>query len=127
VSARLELTLLPDRLAVCRLDAGDESDLRAASGLFSVTRTEDELSVVCPEEDAPPAAREVSSGWRALKVHGPLDHSTVGVLASLAAPLAEADVPVFPVATFDTDYLLVKEDDTERARDALETAGHAVG
>ena len=116
----MELQLLPDRLAICRLDAVDESELRAASGLFSVTRTADELSVVCPAEDAPQSA-EVSAGWRALKVHGPLDHNEVGVLASIAAPLADAGVSLFPIATYDTDYVLVKEPDLERALAALDT------
>jgi uncharacterized protein len=121
----LELRLLPESLAVCRLNAGDESDLKAASGLFSVTRTADELSVVCPEEDAPPGA-EVSGGWRALEVHGPLDHSATGVMASISSPLAEAGVALFPLATFDTDYVLVKDPDLERAVDALTAAGHRV-
>jgi hypothetical protein len=122
----VELQLLPDRLAICRLDAVDESPLRASSGIFSVTRTADELSVVCPEQDAPPAASDVSEGWRALKVHGPLDHSEVGVLASIAAPLAEAGVSLFPLATYDTDYVLVREPDVERATGALEAAGHHI-
>ena len=126
MSEGLELILMSERLAVCRLDSTDESDLRAASGLFSVTRTEDELSVICPEGDAPPTAREVSGGWRALKVLGPLDHSSVGVLASLAGPLADAGVALFPLATFDTDYVLVKQTDVERAAGALEAAGHRV-
>jgi hypothetical protein len=121
----LELTLLPDKLAVCRLDSGDESDLRAASGLFSVTRTANELSVVCPEDDAPEGA-EVSGGWRALEVGGPLDHSATGVLASIAAPLAEAEVALFPLATFDTDYVLVREADLDSAFEALRAAGHRV-
>lgn len=122
----MELELLPDRLSICRLDAVDESPLRASSGLFSVTRTVDELSVVCPEGDAPDAASEVSSGWRAFKVHGPLDHNEVGVLASIAGPLAEAGVSLFPLATYDTDYVLVKEPDVERATGALEAAGHRI-
>ena len=122
----MELQLLPDVLSVCRLDASDESDLSAASGLFSVTRTEDELSVVCAQEEAPPSAREVSDDWRALKVRGPLDHSAVGVLAGLAGPLADAGVPLFPLATYDTDYVLVRQPDLERALSALAAAGHQV-
>jgi uncharacterized protein len=121
----LELTLLPERFAVCRLDSGDESDLRAATGLFSVTRTANELSVVCPEDDAPEAA-QVSAGWRAFEVGGPLDHTATGVLASIAAPLAEADVPLFPLATYDTDYVLVRESDLDSAAEALRAAGHQV-
>jgi hypothetical protein len=125
VSKDLKLQLLPDRLAVCRLDATDESPLRARSGVFSVTRTADELSVVCPEEDAPEGA-EISGGWRALKVDGPLDHTATGILASIAGPLAEAGVALFPLATFDTDYVLVQEDDVDRATGALEAAGHHI-
>jgi uncharacterized protein len=121
----VELELLPDRLAICRLDAVDESDLRASSGLFCVTRTADEVSVVCPAEDAPEGA-EVSAGWRALKVQGPLDHNQVGVLASLSTALADAGVSLFPIATFDTDYVLVKDPDVERATGALEAAGHRI-
>jgi len=125
VSKDLKLQLLPDRLAVCRLDATDESPLRARSGVFSVTRTADELSVVCPEEDAPEGA-EISGGWRALKVDGPLDHTATGILASIAGPLAEAGVALFPLATFDTDYVLVQEDDVDLATGALEAAGHHI-
>ena len=125
MSKDLNLQLLPDRLAVCRLDATDESPLRARSGVFSVTRTADELSVVCPEEDAPEGA-EISGGWRALKVDGPLDHTATGILASIAGPLAEAGVALFPLATFDTDYVLVQEDDVDRATGALEAAGHRI-
>ena len=123
---RLELMLLADRLAVCRLNAGDESELRAASGLFSVTRTEDELSVVCAEDDAPPGALDVSGGWRALKVHGPIDHTAVGVLSAIAIPLADAGVPLLPLATYDTDYVLIRDSDLSRATGALESAGHSV-
>jgi uncharacterized protein len=121
----LELTLLPERFAVCRLDSADESDLRAASGLFSVTRTANELSVVCPEADAPEGAH-VSAGWRVFEVGGPLDHSATGVLASVATPLAEAGVPLFPLATYDTDYVLVREADLDSAAEALSAAGHQV-
>jgi uncharacterized protein len=121
----LELSVVPDKLAVCRLDSGDESDLKAATGLFSVTRTAEELSVVCPEEDAPEGS-EVSAGWRAFEVHGPIDHTATGVLASIASPLAEAEVPLFPLATFDTDYVLVRDSDLGRAVEALQAAGHRV-
>jgi hypothetical protein len=121
----LELSVLPDKLAVCRLDSGDESELKAATGLFSVTRTAEELSVVCPEQDAPEGS-QVSAGWRALEVSGPIDHTATGVLASIASPLAEAGVPLFPLATFDTDYVLVRDADLGRALEALEAAGHQV-
>jgi uncharacterized protein len=82
--------------------------------------------VVCPEEDVPEGS-EASRGWRALEVHGPLDHTATGILASIATPLAEAGVPLFPLATFDTDYVLVRQQDLDTATEALAAAGHRVG
>src|SRR5206468_8549222 len=86
----------------------------------SVTRTPDELSIVCPDEAVPPDV-EVESGWRALKVPGPIPFDQVGVLAALATPLAAAGISTFAVSTYDTDYVLVREPDLERALAALET------
>lgn len=122
----LRLTLLPTRFAVCRLAAEAPAPVWAQRGSFwSVTRTPEELSVVCEESAAPPGAR-CESGWRGLAVAGPLDFELVGVIASLAGPLAARGVPIFVVSTFDTDYLLVKEARLEEAIAALESAGHAV-
>ena len=116
---RLELVTLDDRLAVCRLDRGDGIPSWATrGGFFSVTRTHDELSVVCPEASVPEGIR-AEKGWRVLRVAGAMDFSLVGVLASLTAPLAEAGVALFALSTFDTDYLLVKEHDLARAIEAL--------
>jgi hypothetical protein len=96
-----------------------------AGDLFSITRTADELSVVCRQEAVPegiPCAR----GWRCLRVAGTIPFSVVGVLASLTAPLAEAGVSVFAISTFDTDYLLVKAADLEWAVDVLRRRGHTI-
>lgn len=112
------VSALKDRMAVCRL-APDAPVPDWARGEFvSVTRTADELSVVCAEAGVP---RDVTAerGWRGLKVQGPLDFGLVGVLASLLAPLAEADIPVFVVSTYDTDYILVREADLGRAVEVL--------
>jgi len=96
------------------------------SGSFvTVTRTADELSVVCAE-DAVPAGVRTQGGWRCLRVAGTLDFALVGVLAALLGPLAEAGVPVFCVSTFDTDYLLLQDADLPRAAAALTAAGHRV-
>ena len=122
----LRLTVLEDRLAVCRLDAASDAPPRTdPTGLFSVTRTPDELSVVCAEELAPEDAR-CERGWRALKLEGPFEFTEVGVLASVAAPLAEAGVGIFAVSTFDTDYVLVKEEQLEVAAAALRAREHEV-
>jgi hypothetical protein len=88
-----------------------------------VTRTPDELSIVCAAGAVPDGSRS-ERGWRALRVAGPLDFSLTGVLVSLLAPLADAAVPAFAVSTHDTDYLLVKEESLARAADALRRAGH---
>jgi hypothetical protein len=118
------LTVLPDRFAVCGLDADAAVPTWAITGpFFSMTRTADELSVVCPEHLVPHGVR-CERGWRGLRVAGTMDFSQIGVVASLVAPLAEAGISVFVVSTFDTDYLLVKENDWERATGALRAAGH---
>lgn len=122
----LSLHVLPERLAVCRLapDAPVPAQPGGA-GFWSVTRTSDELSVVLPEETVP-SEWEAETGWRCLKVQGPLDFGLTGILASLATPLAEVGVPIFALSTYDTDYVLVKESDLEKAKRALSANGHRV-
>lgn len=123
-SRQLQLAVLPWTLAVCRLGADESTPEWAHAGSFlSTTRTSDELSVVCLEEAVPPGIR-CEKGWRCLRVEGPLDFSEVGILASLTAVLAAAGISLFAISTFDTDYLLVKAVDLERAVAALGEAGH---
>jgi len=93
-----------------------------ADGFFCITRSGDELSIVCEEHRVPPGIR-VERGWVALKLEGPFPFSMTGVLASFLEPLAEAKIPIFAISTFDTDYVLVKREDLERAQKALEAAG----
>jgi uncharacterized protein len=122
------LTLVPldGSFAVCRLAADAPVPGWAAGGPFvSIARTEDELSVVCREGAVPEGVR-CEGGWRCLRIAGRLSLSLVGILASLLGPLAEAGVSVFVVSTFDTDYLLVRVADFQRAVDVLRSAGHAL-
>lgn len=122
----LSLEILPERFAVYRLEPGVAVPAPSPhASFFSVTRTMDELSIVCPEADAPSDIR-AERGFRLFRVDGPLDFSLVGVLASLLSPLAEAEVSVFAVSTHDTDYVLVRDGDLERARLALAGAGHDI-
>jgi hypothetical protein len=122
----LTLMILPERYAVCRLAAeADFPEWARPSDLLALLRTRDELSVVCAERFAPPEAR-AERGWRVLQVHGRLDFALVGVLASIAAPLARAGVSIFALSTFDTDYILVKEISLERAVAALTQEGFLV-
>jgi hypothetical protein len=123
---RLELSLLPGRFAISKLASDAHLPAWAERGSFySVTRTCDELSIIV-EEAHLPVGTQSQSGWRVLRVHGPFVLSEVGVLASLTAPLADARVSVFVVSTFDTDYLLVTEEQLASAIVALGRAGHSI-
>jgi hypothetical protein len=120
----LTLLLLEGTFAVCRQTADAPVPAWATAGaFFSITRTPDELSVVCAESAVPEGIR-CERGWRCLRVAGVIDFWVVGVLAGLAVPLAEAGVSVFAVSTFDTDYLMVNEKDLAAALEALRGAGH---
>jgi hypothetical protein len=121
------ILLLPETYAVCRLEKkAPIPKWGIKGGLSSVTRTEEELSVVCPEGQIPGEVKK-EGGWRVLKVEGPLDFSLTGVLASLTAPLASEGISVFALSTYDTDYLLVKEGKLEKAIQALREEGYEVG
>jgi len=120
------LTLLPDIFAICRLDRNASIPPWADAGrFFSITRTDEELSIVCLQSRVPDGIR-CERDWRCLAVAGPLPFTTVGVLHSLVQPLAEAEISVFALSTFDTDYLLVKAADWARTIDALRQHGHVV-
>jgi len=122
----LTLVLLPDRLAVCQVPAdAPVPQPPAEDGVWSVTRTADELSLVWPEAAVEPGWR-VEREWRCLQVVGPLPFELIGILADLATALAHRDVSVFALSTYETDYLLVKVGDVARACDALEEAGYQV-
>jgi hypothetical protein len=114
-------------VAVCRLAPGSEISEWAFSGggFASVTRTADELSLVCAES-AVPDGIQCEPGWRIFKIEGPLDFALTGVSVAVAQPLAEAGVTIFAVSAYDTDYVMVKEQDLEKAVRALEAAGHWV-
>ncbi len=118
----MRISLLPGRIAVCRLGASEAVPEWAGGAFVSITRTDEELSIVC-DEAAVPREVQAERGWACMKVLGPLPFEMVGVAAALTAPLAEAGVSVIVVGTFDTDYLLVKEEMRERAIAALERSG----
>jgi len=126
VAAFVKLLTLDELYAVVRLDPdSDLPDWLRAGNFWSATRTDSELSLVCRETDVP-AEASAERGWCALEVAGPLDFSLTGVVASLCSPLAEAEVPIFVLSTFETDYLLVRERDLRRSVEALMAAGHEV-
>ncbi len=125
--ASLQLEAVGVRLAVCRLDADTEVPLWVdrSREFTSVTRTSDELSIVCAQDDVPPGV-PMEGPWRTFRVQGPLVMTLIGVVAALANPLAAAGISIFAISTFDTDYVLVHEPDFDAAVDALTQAGHVV-
>ena len=122
----LTFIVFSELFAVCRLDHNAPIPAWASAGtLFSITRTADELSIVCPQSLIPDAIR-CERSWRCIRVAGTMEFSMVGVVASLSQPLAEAGIGIFVISTFDTDYLLVKDNDLEKAVIALRAACHVV-
>jgi hypothetical protein len=121
----LTLQLLPETFAVCQLPAESPAPEWLTGPLVSVTRTPEELSIVCEERYVPPGVKR-QGDFRCLKVPGPLDFATTGVIAALAGPLADAEISIFPLGTYDTDYLLVRRADLERATATLRGTGHRV-
>jgi hypothetical protein len=124
--SKVALSVLEGKFAICRLSPRSSfPDWALNETFFSITRTPDELSVVCPEDLAPESERR-ETGWQCLKVQGPLDFSMIGVMASLASTLADAGISLLAISTFDTDYLLIREKDFESAIFELGRAGHTV-
>src|SRR6266849_1841310 len=123
---KLNLKLSPHLYAVCHVHLDKNIPYWALLGDFvSLTRTHEELSIVCQQENVPDDI-VAERGWRCVQVQGAFDFSIAGVNASLAIPLAQADLSVLAITTYATDYLLIKEEDVERALLVLEQAGHSI-
>jgi hypothetical protein len=122
----LTLQILQGQFTVHRLPAGSEAPAQVwESDFLTVSKTDDEVSIVCRAGIPLPAEQSVD-GWSCFKVLGPLDFSLTGVLASLATCLADAGVSIFAISTYDTDYILVKSDRLATATRALATAGYLI-
>lgn len=120
------LSLLPQQLAVARLEPLSEIPEWAMQGSFySITRTNDELSIFC-ESQSVPDDMDKSAGWRAFRVAGQLDLDLTGIISQLAVPLAAKQIPIFSISTHDTDYILVQDFQLEDALDVLRRAGHEI-
>jgi hypothetical protein len=126
----LDLDLLPEEYAVCRLPAGSPLPASLSAGpdaksVISLSWAADELSIICPTDRVPPDA-VADTAWRCLRVVGPLDLALTGVLASLIGPLADARVNIVTFSTYTTDYLLVPSVRLTEAVDTLIAAGHRI-
>lgn len=116
------LQCLEPVFCVCKIEAFPP-DLWRTPYVFAA-QTGEECSLVCPQEDVPAHTLAAEPGWRGLKVQGPLDFSLIGILAKLTAVLADAQVSVFAVSTFDTDYLFIRLPQWQTALDALQKEGY---
>lgn len=122
----LTMKLLKDRLAVCRLNNKALIPSWAeGSNFFSITRTLDELSIVCLEDNVPDKV-QCEKDWRALKVEGPLDFSLVGILSSISTILAENEISIFAISTYDTDYILIQNKQIQKAIDVLSSERYKI-
>ena len=122
----LTLSLLDGTFTIHHLDADAEiPTLTLNSSFFAITRTSDELSLVLPES-IEIESKKSDAGWACFKVEGPLDFNLVGILAGISSVLAKAGVSIFAVSTFDTDYILVKREQVETAKEALTSAGYLI-
>ena len=117
----LQLEILPQQLTVCKVEglAGFSMD-----GLYFIGSTDNELSLVCETDRVPAHTLAREDGWRALRIAGQLDFSLTGILSRIATVLADAQIGIFAVSTYDTDYVLVKEENLDRAVGVLRGAGY---
>ena len=115
----LTMKLLKEKYGVCRLDKNELlPEWAQKSDFFSITRTSDELSIVCSQKDIPSDIK-FEGDWKILKIEGPLDFSLIGILASISTILAQKEISIFAISTYDTDYILVKNDDMDSALESL--------
>lgn len=126
IEDKLTMNVLQDKYAVCRFDHNASIPEWIKSNEFlSITKTADELSIVCLQENIPYEV-QCEKDWRLLKVEGPLDFSLIGILASISNTLANKGISIFAISTYETDYILVKEKDLECAVDALLHQGNRI-
>lgn len=117
---RMKLSFKPIEydLTVCKVASVEQ--VNTASDFFFLERTDEELSLVCKTEETPAAALEREDGWKAFRIEGVLDFSLIGILSRVSGVLADEGIGIFAVSTYNTDYILVKEENFERALEALE-------
>lgn len=121
---KMELKRIAHKLTVCKV--GNLSEIDLSAEFYFIGKTDEELSLVCRTEDTPSKTIEREDGWRGFRVQGVLDFSLIGILSELSGILAEHKIGIFAVSTYNTDYILVKEENYERALEALASEGYAV-
>lgn len=120
----MKLEKLDFDLTICKVK--DVSDIDLSREFFFAAKTDEELSLVCRTEDAPSKTEDRDDGWKGFRVQGVLDFSLTGILSKLSGILAENKIGLFAVSTFNTDYILVKKENFDRALEILEVAGYDI-
>lgn len=120
----MELKVIDHKLTVCKV--ADISAIDLASDFFFIGKTDEELSLVCKTEDTPSETTEREDGWKGFRIQGVLDFSLIGILSKLSSILAAHKIGIFAVSTYNTDYILVKEENLERALEVLASEGYTV-
>ena len=120
----MELKKIDHRLTVCKVT--ELSDINLDTDFYFIEKTDDELSLVCRTEDTPQNTIERDDGWKAFRIQGVLDFSLIGILSKLSGILAEHKIGIFAVSTYNTDYILVKEENYERALTVLASEGYTI-
>lgn len=120
----MELKVIDKELTICKL--ADEKSIDLSEDFYFIGKTNEELSLVCESDKVPANVTDREDGWRGFRIEGLLDFSLVGILAPIAQTLAESKVGIFAVSTFNTDYILVRKENFDRAVKALRAKGYAV-
>ncbi len=120
----MELKKIDYHLTVCKVASTE--NLQLTKEFYFIGKTDEEISLVCRTEDTPENTVEREDGWKAFRIQGVLDFSLIGILSKISGILAENSIGIFAVSTFNTDYILVKQENFERAMQALSEAGYAI-
>jgi len=120
----MKLKKLDHKLTVCKV--ADIKDVDTDKDFYFIGKTDEETSLVCKTDDVPQNTIERDDGWRGFRIQGVLDFSLIGILSKLSAILAENNIGIFAVSTFNTDYILVKAENFEKAQKVLSDAGYDV-
>ena len=120
----MELKMIEHNLTVCKVR--DVSDIDITAEFFFIGKTEEELSLVCKTDDTPNETIERDDGWKGFRIQGTLDFSLIGVLSKLSGILADHKIGIFAVSTYNTDYILVKEENFDKALKVLAAEGYTL-
>ncbi len=120
----MKLKRLEHQLTVCKVS--DIQDIDLSVDYYFIGKTDEEISLVCRTKDTPTKTIERNDGWRGFRIQGVLDFSLIGILAELSGILAEHKIGIFVISTYNTDYILVKAENFERALNILESEGYTI-